>query len=29
MIDHISAVNMENDTELPWLIGLGANYDQN
>ena len=27
--DPTGAVYVENNTELSWLIGLGANYDKN
>ena len=29
MTDHTSEVYVENDIELLWLIGSGANYDEN
>ena len=29
MIDRIGAVHIENDTELLWLIGSGAVWDEN
>lgn len=29
MIDHVDAFHVENDTELPWPIRLGAIYDEN
>ena len=29
VIDYIGAVYTENDTKLSWLIGPGADYDEN
>ena len=29
LTSHVGAVYIENDTELSWLIGLGADCDEN
>ena len=29
VIDHTSAVYVENNTKLSWHAGLGANYEEN